>query len=422
MTLTYTDFSAILYLVDIYGRGRDILNIYLKISTVILFGVIGAKIARKLNLPNVTGYIVMGLLLGPSFLNLVTADAAPIISFVNEFALGIIAFAIGGEFFLEDLKKLGKDIFVITIMEVIGVLIIVFSAMYFLLGQSFVFSIIIASMSAATAPAGTVMVIRQYRAYGPLTKTILPVAALDDVLGIMAFGIAMSLAKLSIGTESVSLLHMILDPAKEIFFSIALGAVIGLIFTIIIKRLKSKEDMLCFIILTILASTGAANYLGLSPLLSNMMVGATLVNLHNRASRVFEVINEFAPPINLLFFTFAGASLDLSVLASIGGLGVVYAFSRAIGKISGATLGAKMVNAEKTIVRWLGLALLPQGGISIGLSMIVARELPMYSKEIITVILFSVLVFEISGPILAKISITKAGEVNGLDRIKELDN
>lgn len=422
MILTNTDFSAILYLVDIYGRGRDILNIYLKISTVILFGVIGAKIARKLNLPNVTGYIVMGLLLGPSFLNLVTADAAPIISFVNEFALGIIAFAIGGEFFLEDLKKLGKDIFVITIMEVIGVLIIVFSAMYFLLGQSFVFSIIIASMSAATAPAGTVMVIRQYRAYGPLTKTILPVAALDDVLGIMAFGIAMSLAKLSIGTESVSLLHMILDPAKEIFFSIALGAVIGLIFTIIIKRLKSKEDMLCFIILTILASTGAANYFGLSPLLSNMMVGATLVNLHNRASRVFEVINDFAPPINLLFFTFAGASLDLSVLASIGGLGVVYAFSRAIGKISGATLGAKMVNAKKTIVRWLGLALLPQGGISIGLSMIVARELPMYSKEIITVILFSVLVFEISGPILAKISITKAGEVGGLDRIKELDN
>lgn len=397
------------------------MNIFLKISIVILFGVIGAKIARRLSLPNVTGYIVMGLLLGPSFLNLVTPEAAPIISFVNEFALGIIAFAIGGEFFIEDLKKLGKDIFVITIMEVIGVLIIVFCAMYYLLNQSFVFSIIIASMSAATAPAGTVMVIRQYRAYGPLTKTILPVAALDDVLGIMAFGIALSLAKLSIGAESVSLFHMILDPAKEIFFSIALGAIIGLIFTIIIKKLKSKEDMLCFIILTILASTGAANYLGLSPLLSNMMVGATLVNLHNRASRVFEVINDFAPPINLLFFTFAGASLDLSVLASIGGLGVVYAFSRAIGKISGATLGAKMVGSEKTITRWLGLALLPQGGISIGLSMIVARELPMYATEIITVILFSVLVFEISGPILAKISITKAGEVNGLDRIKELD-
>ena len=397
------------------------MNIFLKISIVILFGVIGAKIARRLNLPNVTGYIVMGLLLGPSFFNLVTSEAAPIISFVNEFALGIIAFAIGGEFFLPDLKKLGKDIFVIIIMEVVGVLLVVFSAMYFLLNQSFVFSIIIASMSAATAPAGTVMVIRQYRAYGPLTKTILPVAALDDVLGIMAFGIALSLAKLSIGAGDVSIFAMIFDPAKEIILSIALGAVIGVVFTYIVKKLKNKEDMLCVIILTILVSTGAANHFGLSPLLSNMMVGATLVNLNNRAGRVFETINDFAPPINLLFFTFAGASLDLSVLASIGGLGIVYAFSRAAGKITGATLGAKMVKAEETIVKWLGLTLLPQGGISIGLSMIVARELPMYSKEIITVILFSVLVFEISGPILAKISITKAGEVNGLDAIKESD-
>ncbi len=397
------------------------MNIFIKISLVVLFGVIGGKIARRLNLPNVTGYIIAGLFLGPSFLHIVTTDHAPIISFVNEFALGIIAFAIGGEFFLPDLKKLGKDVFVITIMEVLGVLLVVFCAMYYLLGQSFVFSIIIASMSAATAPAGTVMVIRQYRAYGPLTKTILPVAALDDVLGIMAFGIAMSLAKLSIGSADVSVFKMFWEPASEIIGSIALGAVIGFIFTFIVKHIKSKEELLCLIIFTILASIGIANYLGLSALLSNMMIGTMLVNLHNKANRVFETINEFAPPINLLFFTFAGASLDLSVLASIGGLGVVYAFSRAFGKILGATAGAKMVKAKDTIVKWLGLALLPQGGISIGLSMIVARELPDYSSGIITVILFSVLVFEISGPILAKISITKAGEVNGLDRIKEFD-
>lgn len=398
------------------------MNIFIEISIVILFGVIGGKIARRLNLPNVTGYIVAGLLLGPSFLHVVTAEHSGIISFINEFALGIIAFAIGGEFFLPDLKKLGKDVFVITIMEVVGVLLVVFCAMYYLLGQSFVFSIIIASMSAATAPAGTVMVIRQYRAYGPLTKTILPVAALDDVFGIMAFGIAMSLAKLSIGTESVSIFKMILDPTIEILGSMLLGAIIGFIFTFIVKKIKTKDDLLCIIILTILASTGIANYLGLSALLSNMMIGTMLVNLHNNANRVFDIINEFAPPINLLFFSFAGASLDLSVLYSIGGLGVVYAFSRAFGKIMGATIGAKIVKAKDTIVKWLGLALLPQGGISIGLSMIVARELPDYSAGIITVILFSVLVFEISGPILAKISITKAGEVNGLDRIKEIDN
>ena len=147
-----------------------------------------------------------------------------------------------------------------------------------------------------------------------------------------------------------------------------------------------------------------------------MVVGATACNLNRNIKRIFDIINEFAPPIHLLFFTFAGASLNLSVLKSIGFLGVVYALSRAIGKISGATIGAKIVNAPPTVQKWLGLALLPQGGISIGLSMIVARELPDHAGEIITVILFSVLVFEIMGPILAKISITKAGEVNGVDK------
>ena len=398
------------------------MNIYIELAIAILFGVIGGKVSRRLNLPNVTGYIIAGLFLGPSFLNLITAEHKPIISFINEFALGIIAFAIGSEFKYSDLKKLGKDVFVITIFEVIGVLLIVFSSMYFLLGQTFVFSIVIASMSAATAPAGTVMVIRQYRAYGPLTKTILPVAALDDVLGIMAFGICLSLAKMSIGAQDVGFASMILNPLIEIIGSLLLGAVIGFIFTFIIKRIKTRDDSLSFIILTIFLGTGLANYLGLSALLVNMVIGGILVNYHHSSNIVFDTINDFAPPINLLFFTFAGASLDLSVLASIGGIGIVYALSRAGGKIAGATLGAKLVNAHENVTKWLGLALLPQGGISIGLSMIVARELPEHAGGIITVILFSVLVFEILGPILAKVSITQAGEINGLDKISGKEN
>ena len=393
------------------------MHISLKIAIIILFGIAGGKVSKRLNLPNVTGYLLAGLLLGPSFLKLVTPDDAGIIEFVNEFALGIIAFAIGGEFFLPDLKKLGKDVFVITVMEVVGVLAIVFVMMRYVLGQSFVFSIIIASMSAATAPAGTVMIIKQYRADGPLTRTILPVAALDDVLGIIAFGICMSLAKISIGaTGDVSKVMMFAAPFLEIIYSIGLGFVVGYIFTFLSTKIKSHDHMLCLILVTILGTTGLANMFGISALLCNMVVGATACNLNRNIKRIFDIINEFAPPIHLLFFTFAGASLNLSVLKSIGFLGVVYALSRAIGKISGATIGAKMVNAPPRVQKWLGLALLPQGGISIGLSMIVARELPDHAGEIITVILFSVLVFEIMGPILAKISITKAGEVDGVDK------
>jgi len=393
------------------------MNISLKIAIIILFGIAGGKVSKRLNLPNVTGYLLAGLLLGPSFLKVVDPSDAGIIEFVNEFALGIIAFAIGGEFFLPDLKKLGKDVFVITVMEVVGVLAIVFVMMRYVLGQSFVFSIIIASMSAATAPAGTVMVIKQYRADGPLTRTILPVAALDDVLGIIAFGICMSLAKISIGaTGDVSKVMMFAAPFLEIIYSIGLGFVVGYVFTFLSTKIKSHDHMLCLILVTILGTTGLANMFGISALLCNMVVGATACNLNRNIKRIFDIINEFAPPIHLLFFTFAGASLNLSVLKSIGFLGVVYALSRAIGKISGATIGAKMVNAPPRVQKWLGLALLPQGGISIGLSMIVARELPDHAGEIITVIPFSVLVFEIMGPILAKISITKAGEVNGVDK------
>ena len=392
------------------------MDINIKLGLMIIFGIIGGKISRRFSLPNVTGYIVAGLFLGPSFFNVLNEANQPMVDFVNEFALGIIAFSIGSEFRLADLKKLGKDVFVITVCEVFGVLLVVFSVMYFLLDKSFVFSIIIASMSAATAPAGTMMVIRQFRAYGPLTKTILPVAALDDVLGIITFGISLSLAKFSIGDKTTSVPMMILSPLIEIGLSFLLGLVLGLVFTYLIKRVKSKEDTLSAIITVILLSTGLANYLGLSPLLVNMMVGGVLVNYHNNSKQVFGNINEFAPPINLLFFTFAGAKLDLSVLFSIGALGIFYALSRAIGKIAGASIGAKIVKAEETVVKWLGLALLSQGGISIGLSMIVARELSGFADEIITVILFSVLVFEILGPILAKVSITKAGEVDGLLR------
>lgn len=392
------------------------MDINIKLGLMIIFGIIGGKISRRFSLPNVTGYIVAGLFLGPSFFNVLNEANQPMVDFVNEFALGIIAFSIGSEFRLADLKKLGKDVFVITVCEVFGVLLVVFSVMYFLLDKSFVFSIIIASMSAATAPAGTMMVIRQFRAYGPLTKTILPVAALDDVLGIITFGISLSLAKFSIGDKTTSVPMMILSPLIEIGLSFLLGLVLGLVFTYLIKRVKSKEDTLSAIITVILLSTGLANYLGLSPLLVNMMVGGVLVNYHNNSKQVFDNINDFASPINLLFFTFAGAKLDLSVLFSIGALGIFYALSRAIGKIAGASIGAKIVKAEETVVKWLGLALLSQGGISIGLSMIVARELSGFADEIITVILFSVLVFEILGPILAKVSITKAGEVDGLLR------
>ncbi len=390
-----------------------------KIGIVIIVGTMGGKIAKHFKLPNVTGYLVAGLFIGPSLFKVLNSQDIDSFSIISEIALAAIAFSIGSEFELKDMLKVGKNIFVITLAEVAGAILVVFIVMYYIFGQAFIFSMVIATMSAATAPAATIMVIRQYRAHGPLTSTILPVVALDDALGIMAFGIAMSVAKLMTGSSDITIFQMISAPLIEIFGSLILGFALGIILTYLANRVKSQEELLAVVLATIAIGSGAASFLALSPLLTCMMVGATLVNLMKKSNRVFQVINDFTTPIYLLFFTLAGAGLDLKILLSVGAIGIGYIFARAGGKLIGSYIGAKAVNAKDVIRKYLGLTLLPQGGVSIGLSMIVRKELPQFSNAITTVVLFSVLIFEISGPIFSKIAIQKAGEVNGLDKLHE---
>jgi len=218
-------------------------------------------------------------------------------------ALGAIAFAIGNEFLLKDMKKVGKSVFIITVAEVAGAFVLVFAMMFLIFKQTLSFSLVIASMSAATAPAGIVMVIRELNANGPLVKTILPIVAIDDALGIMVFGVCLSLAKMLSGVASISIIQIIMNPLVEIIGSIVLGFVIGMIMTYAVKKAKNKDELLTMIIGFILLGVGSANFLKVSPLLTCMMIGATLVNLKQNSSRVFNTINEFTPPVNLLFFT-----------------------------------------------------------------------------------------------------------------------
>lgn len=380
----------------------------------------GGRVAKKLTLPSVSGYIIAGLILGPSFINLVSSQDLESLGFITDIALAAIAFSIGSEFLLSDMKKVGKRILILTTTEVIGAFVVVFIAMFYIFNQSFEFSLVIASMSAATAPAGIVMVIRELKADGPLVKTILPVVALDDALGIMVFGVALSLAKMTSGLEEFTVFNIISAPLIEIFGSLLLGFLLGIGLTYLAKKAKGRDELLKISFAFILAGVGASNFFNLSPLLTSMMMGGTLVNLKHNSKRVFGTMNEFTPPINLLFFTLAGMSLDLRIFVSVSSLGIGYILARAIGKIIGAGIGAKALGESKNIQKYLGLSLLTQGGISIGLSSIVASELPQFSESIITVILFSVLIFEIVGPILAKIAITRAGEVDGMLEKKNL--
>lgn len=394
------------------------MNIMLKISIVLAAGLLGGKLANRLKLPNVTGYIIAGLFLGSSFFKLLSEQELAQLDIVSEMALAFIAFSIGSELVYSELRKVGKKIMIITIFEALGAVLLVFVAMFFLFGQPLSFSLVLASMSAATAPAATLLVMRQYRAYGPLTKTIIPVVALDDVLGIVAFGIAIPIARLTMNDAALSVGQSILHILWEIFGSLLIGGILGLGLTLIGTKLKARDDFQVTALVAIGLGMGCAKVMGLSPLLVNMMVGLMLVNLSPQHEKAFNAINDFVPPFYVLFFALAGAGLDLSVLKAVGMIGMAYVFARGIGKALGAFVGAVSTKAEKVVSRYLGLALLPQGGVSIGLSILVRQQLPEFAKEITTIIMFSVLIYEITGPIFAKIAIQKAGEINGMDRVE----
>jgi Kef-type K+ transport system membrane component KefB len=263
---------------------------------------------------------------------------------------------------------------------------------------------------------------KQYRANGPLTRTILPVVALDDVYGIMAFGIAMSLAKLSLSSENVSVFQMFSAPFIEIGGSLLLGSILGVILAFLSKKVAHSRDEMQIISLTAIGiATGLSKVLGFSSILTNIAMGTVVVNVVRNSQRIFGAVNDFTPVFYVLFFTLAGASLDLSILGAVGIMGVAYIICRASGKMIGAWFGCKVMKSPKLVTKWLGLGLLPQGGISIGLSVLVRQELPQYAVAITTIIMFSVLVYETTGPIFAKIAISKAGEINGIDRVQETD-
>lgn len=425
-----------------------------KISIVLLIGFIGALLARKFKLPNVSGYLVLGLILGPSmgmlfsgYKGFITIEENESLNFISEIALAFIAFSIGSEFAVKSIKKMGKSVLVLTTFEVIGAVLIVFLAMLFLpkpasivdaynpfSNANLAFGLILASMSAATAPAATMMVIRQYRAYGPVTKTILPVTALDDIFGIVVFGFFISIAQILVPQGVVQPAWLMFSkPFIEVFGSIFLGAVIGFILSKLANKFdRVRDDMQVLALLAVFFSIGISAILNhylhdagiaFSQLLINIMVGSMLANFSKTPNRTFTAINDLSTPFYILFFTLAGASLDLAILKAdtlILYIAFVYILARGSGKILGIMVGATILKSSKTIKRYLGIALLPQGGVSIGLLVIVSAQMKGFYPVISTIIMLSILVYETFGPLFAKFAISKAGEINGLDKLETL--
>lgn len=431
------------------------MDLVLKIAIVLLVGFIGGKVAKKLKLPEVSGYLVFGLILGPSAMllfgggeGLITDGDQNTLKFISEIALAFIAFSIGSEFNLNQMKRIGKKVNTITIFEVLFAILSVFIILFFIpkpepimVGYqpfskgNIAFGLVLASMSAATAPAATLMVMRQYRAYGPVTKTILPVTALDDIYGIVIFGFFISIAQMLVSTTYIPIWLIITKPFIEVFGSLLIGGLIGFVLSKVIDRFdKVRDDMQVISVIAILLGIGVSvlinnafkDYnLGVSSLLINIMIGTVVANLVKKPSNTFNSVNDFTTPFYVIFFTLAGASLNLGIIKNsilISILAVAYIFARGFGKISGAFVGAHVAKADDNVKKYLGLALLPQGGVSLGLLVIVNKQMMDFYPLISTIIMLSILVYETTGPIFAKLAISKAGEIHGLDRLDKLSS
>ncbi|MBO5883870.1 MAG: cation:proton antiporter [Clostridia bacterium] len=404
----------------------------LSLSIAIMAGLMLSRLAKLAKLPAVTAYLVAGILIGPFFLGQLGINGLGFTSLENvksfsiicDVALGFIAFSIGNEFRLSQLKKTGKAATIIGIFQAVVTTLIVDAALiglHFILGDKLPLptAIVLGAIASATAPAATLMVIRQYKAKGPVTDILLPVVALDDAVGLVLFAVSFGVAK-ALSAGSIDVISIILEPVLEVVLSLLLGLIMGLLFFFFERFFHSNTKRLCmsaaFVLLTVALSMLEFNiggvHIAFSSLLVCMMMGTIFCNVCDFSEELMERVDKWASPILILFFVISGAELELSVFADIAIviIGVVYIIARSIGKYSGAFISSKAAKCEENIVKYLGITLLPQAGVALGMAL-KATSLGHAGEIAANITLFAVLIYELVGPVLTKIALTKAGDI-----------
>lgn len=387
------------------------MSVLFYLGVILLSGLFFGRLVKHIKLPNVTGYLLAGLLLGPYITGILKADLVAELDVLSEIALGFIAFSIGSEFKLSYFKRVGITPVVIAVCEGLGAVAAVAVAML-LAGEPLPFALVIGAIASATAPAATIMVIKQYRAKGPLTQTLLSVVALDDAVALIAFGFSVAIAGTlqNAGGES-SLLLSILSPVLEVVLAAVIGGALALAFTIPLRFFKKSSNRLCIAVAFIFLAAALADWAGASALLTTMVMGAVLVNICKSANEIMQLADSVTGPIFMMFFVISGAELNLSVLPTIGLVGVLYVVARVIGKWLGATVGAVLMKSDPAIKKYLGPTLIPQAGVAIGLTLVAQEVVPQYAQVIRAVVLCGTFIYEIIGPMVAKICLQRAGEI-----------
>ncbi len=400
----------------------------------VLAGYYLGRAVKRVNLPSILGFMLTGLLAGPSLLGFVTHHDLDVYNFINEIALGFVAITIGSELNLKVLGRQGRSLFTIIVGECVGTFLLVLLLLGLVLGD-WPLALLFGAIAAASAPAGTVAVIQEYRAKGPLTTTLYAVVGFDDGLAIILFGFAFGTAKAllpAVDGASGGFVDVLVGPAREIGLSLAVGAALGLVFCNLVRRVRNSRDHLILAFGFVLVATGLSELWHMSLILTNMVVGFVLVNTRNR-DLVERVSNETVHPMPLmfiLFFALAGAHLDLAVLPTLGVISALYVVGRMVGKVGGSWIGARVGNAPDTVRRWLGWGLHTQAGVAVGLALIVKTELDGIARRlaqagqvgdaehvawiagtVVTTITATCIFFEVVGPILAHLALKNAGEI-----------
>ncbi len=412
----------------VYDGLRSVGN-WLILGIALFLGRFIGKGTSRLRTPMVVGYLLAGIILGRSLLNVIDAGAVELLEPVATFGLGIVAFMIGTELSRSLIRRMGVKLIIIMVAESLMAFVCVFALVWTLsgwllpaAGMGLASALVFGAMAPASAPAGTVAVIQEYNAKGPMTNLLLGIVGLDDGFAILIYAFAAAAAKILLAKGDMSLEAILIGPGLEILGGLAVGCVVGVFLSLLLRRSNEQNDTLVYTIGAILLTTGLSNALHLSLILANLAVGTVLANVSTRETeRAYGALRPITVPVYVLFFVVAGAHLDFRLLASLSLLGPVYIVGRAAGLIGGAYVGAAVSRTDRITRRYLGLGILSQAGVAIGLALTVAKEFtgPAYgtmghdlAKLTINTIAATTIVFEIVGPITTKIALSKAGEIN----------
>lgn len=386
------------------------MNTPLYIGIVLLAGLAGGRVAQQFKLPSVTGYLLAGFILGPSVMNLITPEINYSMTLVTEFAIGLLSVSVGMELHRHVLKNNGRTLLTISIGNTMISLILVTLATYFI-GLSFSQAIILGVVSLTVSPAGVMEIVKERKTSGPMTRTLLNLVALDNLISITLFGLVLSLVQASMQPTFVYT-DVIISIVRDIGLGLLIGAFTGFVFAYFLEKQLLQDKLLVIIISVIMVNNGLAELFNLSPVLMCIFTGIAITNLTNNRVRVASTFERINLPVNVMFLTLSGAHIEIGIIYKVGLIGLAYILARLIGRAGGAYLFAQMTDLDKKAKQNIGLGLVPQAGIAIGLVTIAEQTLPSMAGTLSGVLLTGVIFFEVIGPLIVETGLSRAGEIN----------